>query len=360
MRRESGTKARVRFGVWTAGIVAAALVAAACSDGVTEDGGELDLTPISVSTVVETTVPVAPTDPLTGLPNLDDSTLARPAIVVKIDNHPKARPQYGINQADIIFEQNVEKLTRFAAVFQSQGSDPVGPIRSGRFGDINLLGSLNRPLLVWSGGNAQVTTAINKSDLINFSFSAVNTNGGYRRDSSRPAPHNLIAETSKLWSIPSEAGVPQPQFTYRGASDANASTSRAVAGLKSSMDGVKVQWDWDASTGEFTRIQDGKPVVDPDGVQLSVPNVVILEVSYSAGYSPTPTLIGEGKAFVFTNGVLYEGTWKRGTRTEPFTLLDSAGSVVKLTPGQTFVQLSRRDKTAVVEPGQTADSVKFP
>jgi hypothetical protein len=341
-------------------VVVGVLVAAACGGGTAEEGGQLDLTPINPSTLVQTTIPTVVTDPLTGLPNLDATTLGRPAIVVKIDNHPKARPQYGINQADLIFEQNVEKLTRFAAVFHSQGSDPVGPIRSGRFGDINLLGSLNRPLLVWSGGNAQVTNAINKSDLINFSFSAVNTDGGYRRDSSRPAPHNLIAETSKLWAIPNEAGVPGPQFSYRGESDANTSTSRAVDGLRSSMDGVKVQWTWNAGTSEYSRTQDGKPLVDPDGVQMSVPNVVILEVSYSAGYSPTPTLLGEGKAFVFTNGVLYEGSWRRSSRTEPFGLFDSAGSLVKLTPGQTFVQLSRRDKTAVIETGVDPDSVKYP
>jgi len=78
--------------------------------------------------------------PLLGTPVEDSAAASRPAMVVKIDNHPSARPQAGINQADIIFEENVEKLTRYAAVFHSEGSDPVGPIRSGRFQDINLLG----------------------------------------------------------------------------------------------------------------------------------------------------------------------------------------------------------------------------
>ncbi|MTA70106.1 MAG: DUF3048 domain-containing protein, partial [Actinobacteria bacterium] len=70
--------------------------------------------------------------PLTGLPAADGVLSMRPALVVKVDNHPGARPQSGLNQADIVFEENVEALTRFALVFHSQGSDPVGPIRSGR------------------------------------------------------------------------------------------------------------------------------------------------------------------------------------------------------------------------------------
>jgi len=143
-------------------IVATSMLAlAAC-------GGSSSSTESSVAettVVTETTIPEI-VNPLTGLPNTDPSTLNRPAMVVKIDNHPSARPQLGINQADIIFEENVEKLTRLAAVFQSEGADPVGPIRSGRFQDINLLSSLIKPLFVWSGGNEQVSAAIKKSDLV--------------------------------------------------------------------------------------------------------------------------------------------------------------------------------------------------
>ena len=109
-----------------------------------------------------TTVVDVPTWPLTGLPLPDGADAARPAMVVKIDNHPKARPQTGLNEADIVFEENVEQLTRFAAVFHSNGADPVGPIRSGRTQDIDLLGSFNRPLFVWSGGNRRVTDAIRR------------------------------------------------------------------------------------------------------------------------------------------------------------------------------------------------------
>jgi hypothetical protein len=335
--------------------ISALAVLAACSgsSSSSDTSGSVD------TAVTETTVGVV-VDPLTGLPNQDASTLDRPAMVVKIDNHPSARPQLGINQADIIFEENVEKLTRYAAVFHSQGSDPVGPIRSGRFQDINLVGSLNKPLFVWSGGNEKVSAAIKDSDLVDLSYTVANKDGGFARDSDRSAPHNLIAETTKLWTLaPEGSSGPQQQFAYRSASDANASTSKDVAGVKVSMDGVKVQWDWDKTTKEFLRIQDGTAVVDPDDVQLAVPNVVVLEVEYSNNYSPTSKTLGGGKAYVFTNGVVYEGTWSRETRLVPFTLKDSAGAEIKLTPGQTFVEVARAAKTAIVPVGTSPDDVKF-
>ena len=336
--------------------VSAFAVRAACSSSSSSSD---DSAPVATE-VTETTVGVV-VDPLTGLPNQDSSTLDRPALVVKIDNHPSARPQLGINQADIIFEENVEKLTRYAAVFHSEGSDPVGPIRSGRFQDINLVGSLNKPLFVWSGGNSKVSAAIAKSDLVDLSYSKANTDGGFKRNDEYRAPHNLFAETSKLWTLaPVGASPPQTQFAYRTVSDANASTSKEALGLKVSMDGVKVQWDWDAAAKEWVRTQDGTVVVDPADVALSVPNVIVLEVEYTNTYSPTSKTLGSGKAYVFTNGVVYEGTWSRTDRLKPFVLKDSAGGIIKLTPGQTFVEVSRTGKTAVVSPGMTQDEVKFP
>ena len=335
--------------------IAVSAVLAACGGSGSSSDTATAVTDAPTTTVAEVVYP------LTGLPVKDDAAAERPAMVVKIDNHPKARPQFGINQADIIFEENVEKLTRFAAVFHSEGSDPVGPIRSGRFQDINLLGSLNKPLFVWSGGNAKVSAAIQDSDLVDLSWTVANKDGGFTRDDERTAPHNLIAETTKLWTLaPSGAKPPAQQFVYRGVSDANASTSKDTDGVKISMDGVKVHWIWDSVSKEFQRLSDDKPHMDSEDVQLAVPNVVVLEVEYSNNYSPTSKTVGSGKAFVFTNGVMYEGKWTRDDRLKPFTLTDSAGAPIKLTPGQTFVEVARAGKSAIVAPGVDPETVKYP
>ena len=127
--------------VSTIGGIAAVILVTACGGG-TDGASDEAATPETVApatTVAETTTTTTTIPPilapLTGLPV--DAPLTRPALVAKIDNHPKARPQWGLNQADIVFEENVEMLTRFAAVFHTNDSDPVGPIRSGRKQDVD-------------------------------------------------------------------------------------------------------------------------------------------------------------------------------------------------------------------------------
>lgn len=139
----------------------AVVTLAACSGGAASTSAVPDTvaptTTVESTTTTTTTIPPI-LAPLTGLPV--STAITRPALVAKIDNHPKARPQWGLNQADVVYEENVEMLTRFAAVFHTNDSDPVGPIRSGRKQDIDLLEPLNSPLFAWSGGNAEVTKLV--------------------------------------------------------------------------------------------------------------------------------------------------------------------------------------------------------
>ena len=102
---------------------------------------------------------------LTGMSSFEDQN--RPALIIKIDNVDEARPQDGINRADVVFEEQVEGgLTRLAAVFHSRGSDPVGPIRSVRTSDVHLFANLNKPLFASSGGNAGTRAQLLGSSLV--------------------------------------------------------------------------------------------------------------------------------------------------------------------------------------------------
>ncbi|MEN9287121.1 MAG: hypothetical protein RIS39_1113 [Actinomycetota bacterium] len=359
MSKKSPTSRRILVSLGIAGL----MVLAACGGGSSESASEDDLAPTTTvepePTTTTTTLPPI-LAPLTGLPV--EAEITRPALVAKIDNHPKARPQWGLNQADIVYEENVEMLTRFAAVFHTNDSDPVGPIRSGRQQDIDLLEPLNKPLFVWSGGNEQVTKMIRESTMIDLSHSAANEAGGYRRESSRVAPHNLLAETSKLWTLaPEGATPPPPQFQYRDAAEAIPSTARETGGVKLSMDGVRVLWEWSTEFSRFVRSQDDKPHVDVDDIRISAANVVVLFVQYGkSGYSPIAKTKGSGEAWVFTAGKLFQGTWERLEASETFTLKDTAGNVIKLTPGNTWVQLPRIGKGLAFLPGTPPDSFKYP
>lgn len=345
---------------------------AACGGG--GDSGEAasDTTAI-ISEDTSTTVPAVPTFPLLGTELTDPTVMARPALVAKIDNHPAARPQLGLNSADIVFEENVEKLTRFAAVFHSVGSDPVGPLRSGRTQDIDILGSFNKPLFAWSGGNSKVTNAINKSDIVNVGWSASKGKGGYGRDSSRKAPHNLMARTTDLWKLaPEGSSAPPAQFIYRGSSDAIPTTAIPIIGAKVSMDNVPVYWEWDVAKGLFMRSSlNVRRVLEPHNAitgetteQIGAHNVVVLYVKYAPSpadpKSPEAQTIGTGVGYVLTNGSIIEVTWERTDRLMPFTLKDSTGTVVRMTPGRTWVLLARDKKLVTVGVGVDPKTVDWP
>ncbi len=346
--------------------VLATLVAAAvgCSGGggsssdssATTASSVARATTIPATTVAETSTTAlaapVPVYPLTGLPVTDEAAAQRPAMVVKIDNHGSARPQSGLNEADIVFEEIVESGTRFAVVFHSQGSDPVGPIRSGRTQDVDLLGSLNKPLFVWSGGNNGVTGVIRKSDLVDLSaqHNEVFAGGGFFRNAARNAPHNLYAKTSMLWTLaPTDAGPPPQQFTYvpTGAT----ATGDSSSGVDLNMDGSKVGWRYDAASAMYLRTAAGEPHADAESGQVASSNVIVMIVKYrpspADSNSPEAQTIGSGEVLVFTAGRVTRGTWTRGDRLSPVVLTDAGGAVIALTPGRTWIELAKADSYTI-------------
>jgi len=296
------------------------------------------------ATIAETTTTIPEVVfPLTGLPVNGSATALRPALVAKIDNAPGAIPQTGFNSADLVYEEIVnDGITRFAMVFQSTDSDPVGPCRSGRIQDINLFGSLNAPLFVWSGGNAAVTNAVASSDLVNMgpNFAPV-----YFRSNVHSAPHNLYTKTADIWALaPPESLPPVQQFLYRAAGEAVMGGPNA--GVQLEMDNYSVGWAWNAGTGLYERTQEGKVMMDAGtNSVVTTNNVVVLVMQYRNAGSPEAQSIGTGEVFVFTGGNYIHGTWTRADRLLPFTLTDDSGAPIKLTPGRTFIELPRVDRT---------------
>lgn len=341
---------------------AAALVLAACSGA--EDTVGADIT--TVPTTTATTVPAPPTTvtgttvgevedlvrmPLTGeILGAVSEIPDRPALAVKIDNHPQARPQAGMNEADIVFEENVENLTRFAAVFHSADADMIGPIRSGRSQDIAILSGFVRPLFAWSGGNDGVRRLVRNSDLVD--LDAGRTPGYFRR-SDRRAPHNLYSSSSALWEqTPADAVSPPKVFSYLGP-ESEIEGDAAVT-LHVQMDGLRVRWTYDAESDVYLRFQNDQPHRLEDGSHFSAENVVVMAVVYrpsaADANSPEAQLVGEGPVVVMSRGVVRRGIWQRSSITDGYTFLLADGSPLDLIPGRTFVHLARdRDGYATWE-----------
>lgn len=278
------------------------------------------------------------TFPLTGLAG---SSPNRPAVVVKIDNGSKARPQEGLNAADIVIEEEVEwGITRLAAIFHSNQAE-VGPVRSGRSTDISFINSLGTPALVYSGANDVIDALLlNQKNVQN--FSAARTSG-YWRKSGRPAPSNLWANTASFTKIAS-GGAPPAQFHFRAAGVA-APSGTPTTKISVSYPSAKIGWAWDGSS--WLRTQDGK-VHNTNGAPVSAANVVVIEarvvgtglVDSVGGRVPEVVWLGNGDAAVFTDGKRINATWTRSTLASASVLTDSAGNVIELTPGRTWVELT--------------------
>ncbi|MEO5724083.1 MAG: DUF3048 domain-containing protein [Ilumatobacteraceae bacterium] len=294
----------------------------------------------STSTSTTATIPAEPVYPLTGLPATDPALAARQTLVVKVDNAPGARPQSGLNEADIVYEEIVnDNLTRFGLVFQSLDSNPVGPCRSGRLQDIDLFGSYHHPLFAWSGGNATVTAAIRASDLVDISPSRAAV---YYRTSNRNAPHNLYSSTQALRTMTSSDAAPPPQqFTYRPTGAAVQGSPSAGVDIR--LDAISATWRWDGVAGLYRRWTNGQVHNDAASGQVTTNNVVVLAMQYLPGISNSPDAqtIGTGDAYVFTASNYIHAKWSKTDRVQPYTLTADDGSIVALSPGRTFVELSR-------------------
>ena len=293
--------------------------------------------------------------PLTGEPLAEaDMIPDRPALVVKVPNNSQALPQTGLNEADIVYEEIInDAITRFAVVFHSQGSDPVGPIRSGRAQDIDLLTNLNSPLFAWSGGNAGVTRLVNNSSLVSLSYVGGYANAYYRRDGRGGAPHNLFSSTDTLWAeAPEDASAPPQLFQYlREGETIDADTASVV---EITMDSIDVRWEFDEDSGRYLRWQNGEEHPTELTGQVSADNVVVLFVEYRSGVvdarSPEAQTVGSGDALVFTDGTVRPAVWTRESNTDPIGLFtdDSATTPVRLSPGRTWVELPRNDPADVM------------
>jgi hypothetical protein len=292
--------------------------------------------------------------PLTGVPlESADDIPDRPALVVKMPNNPQAMPQTGLNEADIVFEEIInDRITRFASVFHSQGSDPVGPIRSGRAQDVDLLSNLKSPLFAWSGGNAGVTRLVNSSSLVSLSYVGGYGNSYYRRDGRGGSPHNLFSDTETLWShTPEEFEVPSPIFPYLRPGETAEGDDASI--VEVTMDSIDVRWEYDADSGRYLRWQDGEEHMSELTGQVWADNVVVMFMDYVSGVvdsrSPEAQSVGSGPLLVFNDGIVRSGTWSRADNTSPFTFsTDEAGTdLIRLTPGRTWVELARNDPANV-------------
>ena len=307
----------------------------------------------TTSTTSTTTTTIAALEvagTLNGLPG-EPGTEDRRMVGVKVDNHPNARPQSGLQEADAVYEVLVEAgLTRFIALFHQSDSKFVGPVRSARPTDSKLMRPLGGPLQI-SGGQDWIISIYRQDETPIVGDFGVTT---YRM-SHRNAPHNLYASTEAIRQFADDRGMPDepppPLFNFGEPSD---TSDEATAITFDWSDAPEVIWQWDGE--QYLRFNGDEPhdwidgdsnpgQIAFDGLVVLMGDVYTARPSGSGSSVPATTTVGSGDALVFHSGEVVEGTWSREEITDVFELTDGDGEPIVMPPGRLWIAMFPDDRT---------------
>ncbi len=276
--------------------------------------------------------------PLSGLPGGE----GKPVVMVKYGNSRPDRPHYNLNQADLFYVEEVEwGLTRIAAMFNSKFPSVVGPTRSARISDLELLEQFATPGLAYSGANDVLLKAIRKSQSISLSPSDRST--FYYRNLSKAAPHNQLLRLSTMMAKETKVGAVKDVGLTFNATPATGGTK--TTSFQASWSSARVSGTW---TGKNWIVSfDGSLHRDAVNKGFLTPKTVVMqyverkETKFGdkfGGKTPLLKSVGAGRAIVLRNGQSFDGTWSRPTNTSGTTFL-FAGAQIPFDVGQVMVVL---------------------
>ena len=281
--------------------------------------------------------------PLSGRPG----GAGRPVVMVKLDNTGPARPHTGLREADLVYVEEVEwGVTRLAAMYNSDIPKVVGPVRSARISDLEILEQFERPGLVYSGANDAMVRLIRRSNAA--SLSPSEKSGYFYRDKSKEVPNNqMLKLRGMLSTVRNLSPVEDIGFLFDAAVPAGGSPVRSFL----------VRWPNATVGGSWTRSGfaievDGyvqRDQVTKQGVVARTVVIQFVEQGVSrfgdrfGGKTPLVKVVGDGTAIILRNGVRFDATWSRPTPESGTSFLVN-GQPFPFDPGQVWVLLVDRRK----------------
>lgn len=308
----------------------------------------------------ETLPPTAsptPTPQPTGERALARGQVPQRLIAVMFDNHPRAYPQAGLNQAVMVFEALAEYgITRYMGVY-APGVAPeaavIGPVRSTRTYFVQWAMGLDAVFVHAGGSPGGLSLAESATEIANMDALHQATQGYFYRNTSREAPHNLYTNGALLQTFVTEAGVGASEgemaeqgflFKHDAPPDQRPSSQRFdyfytfQGGMTESL-----AWEYDPQTNGYLRFRHGSPHIDEEnGQQVWFKNIVVMEVAEALiPGDPEKRLevqvIGEGRARVFMDGIQREVRWRKPTATAPLRWYDGQNREIELNAGPVWV-----------------------
>lgn len=292
-----------------------------------------------------------PTSPLTGLPE----AMPGPVLVVKLDNTRNALPHAGLHRADIVYMEEVEYgMTRLAAVFSGDVPTRIGPVRSARITDIDLLAQYGSPAFAFSGVQRKMWPVIDESTLVDISPNKGAE--GYARDRDRRAPYNYFLDGTVGISRAPEATVAR-DIGLRFDSEVPTG-GFPVYGARAEWSAASANFVYDPAQGDFLVDLNDRPAMEEEtGEQQRADTVVLQYVKQSesafndkgGGNTPHAETIGAGTGIVLRDGQSWDVTWMRPDAGSGTTFLRADRMPMTFKPGQTWFVLLDETRPAQIQ-----------
>ena len=266
----------------------------------------------------------------------------RPVLAVKIDNIVFARPQTGLTRADIVYMLPVEGgLSRILAVFSSRFPPVIGPVRSAREEDLQLLRQFGRPAFAWSGAQPRLVPVVRHAHVVSL---YAPDRGGFFRSANRIAPYNLYAHTSRLLAqAPGASHACDIGFRF----GRQPGGGRPTKSFGISYPAASFRFRWSSAQRRWLVWMDGRPAQSTEDGQLGGPTVVIQYVPVTkSGFfehgsaPPFAQTIGSGHALVLRDGRSWRVRWSRPVASSGTTFTRPDGAPMPFAPGQVWVILA--------------------
>lgn len=281
---------------------------------------------------------------LTGLPGADG-----PVLIVKIDDTPEAHPQIGLDDADVVYIEQVEGgLTRLAAVFASKIPSQVGPIRSARISDIDLIAQYGRIGLAYSGVQKKMRPVINAANLVD--LGAQNHSSTiYTNDVARTPPYAMVLRADLLMQLVKDRNIELASSKNVGWSFGDAPKSGTP------IEAAHISWPansydayWSAKEGRWLLDHAHSPDLSASGAQLGPKTLVIQNVSITdsiykdkfGGITPFSATVGSGSGYILRDGMYFEATWNRPSADAGTSWRSLDGAPIHFARGQIWVALT--------------------
>lgn len=271
---------------------------------------------------------------LTGVEVANEAVAKEAVTAVMIENSLEARPQSGLKNSGVVFEATTEGgITRFMALYQQEKPTLIGPVRSVRPHYIDWVAAFDASI-AHVGGSYQALVEIRNGKYKDLDqFFNPNT---YWRATDRYAPHNVYTNFSRLDAWNKEKKYNSSSFTGFTRTDSEAAETPTASSVSVTISGplFNSSYTYNAATNTYDRSQAGSPHTDRENGRISPRVVVVMKVPVNGN---RVTVTGSGEAFIFQDGLVTKGTWKKQNKTSQITFTDAQGNDIPLARGQTWI-----------------------